>query len=64
MTGQVQHKANIVDAAQAVIELLLSAYQVVHIGRIIILTGIAIAALFNGTLHHAKTRGLDIDAPV
>src|ERR1700681_373909 len=62
LVGQAQHETNIMDAAQAIIQVFLRPQQVMHVGRAIITTGVAIAALFNRAMLASETRRFDIDA--
>src|SRR6266567_2278636 len=52
--GQPQHKTNIVDCAQARVELLLSSQEMMDVAGAIMLAGVAVTALFDRPLHGAK----------
>src|SRR5579859_4759138 len=60
--GETQHKTNIMDAAQAIVEIFSGSQQVMQVGRAIVATGVAIAALFDGAALRSKTGRFDVDA--
>src|SRR5580700_6409911 len=59
-----QHETDIVNTAQAKIELLFGPRQVMNIRRLVIATGVAVTAFIDGAACGAETSSFDIDAAI
>jgi hypothetical protein len=62
LSGEAEHKAKIVDAAEAIVELFFGAEEVMDVGGAIVQASVTIATVFDGSLDSAEAGGLDIDA--